>query len=184
MVYKYIKYVYYVTYYHSLLHGLISSIIVHATSTNSLSFALSSCNTYLIKSVILTSSSLSSSLKTFIISKFSIKDTVLPSLFAFICAKWLIIPLQRLFPQAHYRALVFASILSQDIVIGPCSRCADKGLVYIAIAAPSSCQPSFYFKCTSLNIQSSCNVHLVLVVEYTPHIFLYLRSSHSSSRNT
>jgi len=61
--------------------------MAHATSTNSLSSALSSCDTYLIKFIILTSSFLSLSLKTSVISKLLIKDAVLPSLFAFIRAK-------------------------------------------------------------------------------------------------
>ena len=170
--------------YHSLLYSSIGSIIAYATSTNSLSFTLSSCDTYLIRSVILTSPSLSSSLKTFIILKLSIKGAVLPSLFALICIKWLIIPLQQSLPQAHHHALVVVLILLQGIVIGPCSRCADKGLVYIAIAAPSSHQPSSYFKCTSLNIWSSYNVCLVLVVKYTSYICLCLYSIYSSNRNT
>jgi len=37
--------------YHSSSHGSIGSIVAHATSTNSLSSALSSCDTYLIRFV-------------------------------------------------------------------------------------------------------------------------------------
>ena len=33
-----------------------------------------------------------------------------------------------------------------------------KKLLYIVIIALSSCQPSFYFKCTKLNIRLSCDV--------------------------
>jgi len=73
--------------YYSSLHSLIGSIIAYAIFTNSLSSALSSCNTYLIRSVTLTSSFLSLSLKTSIISRLLIKGAVLPSLFAFVCAK-------------------------------------------------------------------------------------------------
>jgi len=73
--------------YHSLLHSLISFIMAHATSTNSLSSALSSCDTYLIRSITPTSSSLSLSLKTSIISRLSIKGAVLPSLFALVYTK-------------------------------------------------------------------------------------------------
>jgi len=73
--------------YHSLLHSSIGSIMAYAISTNSLSSALSSCNTYLIKSIILASSSSPLSLKTSIISKLSIKGTVPPSLFASIYTK-------------------------------------------------------------------------------------------------
>jgi len=61
--------------------------MAHAISINSLSSALSSYDTYLVKSVILTSSSLSLSFKTFIISKLLIRGAVLPSLFALIVAK-------------------------------------------------------------------------------------------------
>ena len=42
------------------------------------------------------------------------------------------------------------------------SRCAEKKLVYIIIVALFSCQPSFYLKCTKLNIYLSCNVRSVL----------------------
>jgi len=158
--------------------------MAYTTSTNSSSFVLSSYDTYLIKSITLTSSSLPLSLKTFIISKLLIKGAVLPFLFAFIHAKWLIMPPQWLFPQAHHRAFIVALILLQGIVISPYSHCADKGLVYITIAAPSSHQPFSYSKCTSLNMRSSYNIHLVLVVKYMPYILLCLHSSHSSSRNT
>jgi len=132
--------------------------VVRTTSTNSLSSALSSCNTYLIRSIILTSSSSSLSLKTSIISKLLIKGAVLPSLFAFVYTKWLIIPPQRSLPQAQRRARVIAVILSLGEIIPLYFRCIKKGLVYVAIAAPSSHQPSSYFKCTSVNIQSSYNI--------------------------
>jgi len=138
--------------YHSLSHSSIGSIIVCATSTNSSSSALSSCDTYLIRFITLTSSSLPLSLKTSIISKLPIKGAILSSLFTFIRAKWLIILLQWLLPQAQRYTYIIAVILSLSKVIPLCSYCIKKGLVYIAIAAPSSHQPSFYFKCTSLNI--------------------------------
>jgi len=73
--------------YHSLSHGLMGSIVARAISINSLSFALSSYNTYLIKSITLTSSSLSSSLKTSVISRLLIKSAVPPSLFTFVYTK-------------------------------------------------------------------------------------------------
>jgi len=73
--------------YHSLSHSLIGSIVAYTTSTNSLSFALSSCDIYLIKSVIPASSSLSLSLKTSIISRLLIRGAVLPFLFALIYTK-------------------------------------------------------------------------------------------------
>jgi len=73
--------------YHSSLHSLIGSIVAYVTFTNSLSSALSSCDTYLIKSITLASSSLPLSLKTSVISRLLIRGIVLPSLFAFIYAK-------------------------------------------------------------------------------------------------
>jgi hypothetical protein len=42
----------------------------------------------------------------------------------------------------------------------------EKELVYIIIAASFSCQPSFYFKCTVLNIHLSCNIQSVSIAEY------------------
>jgi len=80
-------------------------------------------------------------------------------------------PPQRSLPQAHRRAYVITSILSQDIVMGPCSRCVDKGLVYITITAPSSRQPSSCSECTSINMQLSYNIYLVPVAKYA---FLHL----------
>jgi len=73
--------------YYFLSYGLIGFIVVCATFTNSLSSALSSCDTYLIRSVTFTSSFLSLSLKTFIISRLLIKGAVLPFLFAFVYTK-------------------------------------------------------------------------------------------------
>jgi len=170
--------------YYSSLYSLIGSIIAYTISTNSLSSALSSCNTYLIKSITLAPSSLSSSLKTSIISKLLIKDTVLPSLFASICIKWLIIPLQQSLPQAQRRVCVVAIILSLSKVIPSYSYYIKKGLVYIAIAAPSSRQLSSCSECTSTNIQLSCNVRSVSDAECTFYIYLCLYSAHSDSRNT
>ena len=40
-----------------------------------------------------------------------------------------------------------------------------KGLVYIAIMAPSGRQPSFYTKYTKLNMRSSCNIRLVFITK-------------------
>ena len=46
------------------------------------------------------------------------------------------------------------------------SRYIKKKLVYIAIIALFSHQPSFYIKCTKLNIYLSCNVKLVSNIKY------------------
>jgi len=75
-------------------------------------------------------------------------------------------------------------ILSSGKVILLYSHCVKKGLVYIAIAAPSSHQPSFYAKCTYINIRSSYNVRLVSNTKCIFYIRRCLHSSHSSGRNT
>jgi len=138
--------------YHSSLHSLIGSIVAYATSTNSLSSALSSCDIYLIRSITLASSSLSLSLKTSVISRLLIRGVVLLFLFASVYTKWLIMPKHPLLLQLQHYAKTVAFILSFSKVILLCSRCTKEGLVYVAIAAPSSHQPSFCFKCTSINI--------------------------------
>jgi hypothetical protein len=48
-----------------------------------------------------------------------------------------------------------------------CFYYAEKGLVYIAIAALFSCQPFSCSECTKLNIYLSCNVYLVSNTECT-----------------
>jgi len=70
--------------YYSLSYSLIGSIMAYTTSTNSLSSALSSYDTYLVRSITLIFFSSSSSLKTFIISKLLIKGVVPFSLSTFI----------------------------------------------------------------------------------------------------
>jgi len=125
--------------YHFSLHSLIGSIIAYATSTNSLSSTLSSYDTYLIRSIILTSSSSPLSLKISIISRLSIKGAVPSSLFASICAKWFIIPKHPLLLQAQHYTKTIAFILSSSEVILLYFYCAKEGLVYIVIAALFSC---------------------------------------------
>jgi len=170
--------------YYSSLHSSIGSIIAHAISTNSSSSALSSCDIYLIKSITPAPSSLSLSLKTSIISRLLIKGAVLLSLFTFVCAKWLIIPKHPLLLQTQRRAYTIAFILSSSKVIPLCSRCLKKRLVYVTIAALSSCQPSFYSKCTSINIQLSYNICSVSNAKYIFYVHLCLYSIYSSNRNT
>jgi len=158
--------------------------VAYATSTNSLSSALSSYNTYLIRSVTLAPFSLSSSLKTSIISRLSIKSAILPSLFAFVYIKWLIILKYPLLLQAQQHAYTVAFILLSSEVIPLYSCCSKEGLVYIVIAVLSSYQPSFYSKCTSINIWLSCNICLVFNAKYTFYIYFRLYSTYSSNRNT
>ena len=52
--------------------------------------------------------------------------------------------------------VILILLLSEIMPIYSC--CTKKKLVYIAIITPSSRQPSFCFKCTKLNIYSSCDV--------------------------
>ena len=58
-------------------------------------------------------------------------------------------------------AHVVAIILLLSEIMPTYSRYVLKGLVYIAIMAPSGRQPSSYTKCTKLNIRSSYDVRLV-----------------------
>jgi len=51
-----------------------------------------------------------------------------------------------------------------------CSRCAKEGLVYVAITAPSSRQPSSCSECTKSNVRSSCDVRSVSDAECTFHV--------------
>ena len=60
--------------------------------------------------------------------------------------------------QTQYYIYIIAVILSLSKVILLYSCCAKKGLVYVAIAAPSGYQFSSCSKCTSANIRSSYNV--------------------------
>ena len=57
----------------------------------------------------------------------------------------------------RYACIVAVILLFSEIM--PSYSCyKEKKLVYIIIAAPFSRQPSFYIKCTKLNIHLSCNV--------------------------
>jgi len=93
-------------------------------------------------------------------------------------------PKHPLLLQSQQRAKTIAFILLSGEVILLYSRCAKKGLVYIAIAAPSSHQPSSYSKYTSTNMRSSCDVRSVSNTKYIFHIRRRLRSSHSNNGNT
>ena len=61
---------------------------------------------------------------------------------------------------------VVAVILSLSEIMPTCSCCVLKGLIYIAIIALLSRQPSFYTKYTKLNIRLSCNVRSVFNTKY------------------
>ena len=59
------------------------------------------------------------------------------------------------------RAYVVAVILLLSKIMPTYSCCVLKGLVYIIIIAPLSCQPSSYTKCIKLNMRLSYNIRLV-----------------------
>ena len=65
------------------------------------------------------------------------------------------------------RTLLVSTIISLGEIMSSCSRCAEKRLSCVAIAAPSGRQPSSCSECTKANMQSSCNVYLVSNNEYT-----------------
>ena len=75
-------------------------------------------------------------------------------------------PLIRSLASVYY-VLLAASISLNSEIISPYSHCAKKGLVYITITAPFSCQPSSYSKYIKANIYSLYNMHLVSTNKYT-----------------
>ena len=66
---------------------------------------------------------------------------------------------------AYYFKLV-AVILLLNKIMPTCSRCIEKGLVYIIIIAPLSRQPSSYIECTKSNIYLSCDIRSVSNTKY------------------
>ena len=65
-----------------------------------------------------------------------------------------------------YHFKLVAVILLLGEIMPTYSYYAKKGLIYVAIIALSSCQPSSYTKYTKLNIHSSYNVCLVFNTKY------------------
>ena len=61
---------------------------------------------------------------------------------------------------------IVSVILLLGEIMPSCSRYTEKKLVYIIIAVPLGCQPSFYIKYTKLNIYLSYNVKLVFNIKY------------------
>ena len=74
-------------------------------------------------------------------------------------------------------AYVIAVILLLGKIMPTYSHCMLKGLVYIAIIAPLSRQPSSYTKYTKLNMHLSCNVRLVSNTKYAFLICSYILQS-------
>ena len=75
-------------------------------------------------------------------------------------------PLIRFLASMRYTLLAISISLDGEI-ISPYSHYTKKGLVYIAITAPSSCQPSSCFKCTKANTCSLYDMRLVSTNKYT-----------------
>jgi len=67
---------------------------------------------------------------------------------------------------------IILTILSLGEIMSPYSRCEEKKLVCVVIAAPSGRQPSSYTKYTRVNIRSSYNVRSVSNAKYARLISL------------
>ena len=70
------------------------------------------------------------------------------------------------FKRTAYCFKLIAIILLLGEIMPTYSYYAEKGLVYIIIIAPLGRQPSFYIKCTKLNMRLSCNIRLVSNAKY------------------
>ena len=77
---------------------------------------------------------------------------------------------------AYYFKLV-AVIFLLSKIIPTYSYYTEKGLVYIAIIALFSRQPSSYTKYTKLNIRLSCDIRLISNAKYMFFIHLYVLQS-------
>ena len=110
-------------------HNLTGSII----STSSYKSRLSNWHTYITRSVTLSPPSLALSLKILPISRLSTRGIV--SSYLICCYPSLMPP----FITSVYYAILVALILSISKIMPSCSYYVKKGLVYIAITAPSSC---------------------------------------------
>ena len=75
---------------------------------------------------------------------------------------------------SKYRARVVTIILLLSKIMPTYSRYVLKGLMYIIIIAPLSCQPFFYIKCIKLNMRLSCNIKLIFNAKYAFLIHFYI----------
>ena len=76
-----------------------------------------------------------------------------------------LIPFIRFLVSKHHACVVAVILLLGEIM--PSYSCyMEKKLVYIAIAALFSYQPSSYIKCTKLNMRLSCNIKLISNTKY------------------
>ena len=70
------------------------------------------------------------------------------------------------FKRATYYFKLVAVIFSLNKIMPTYSHYAEKGLVYIAIMASLSRQPSSCTKCTKSNIRLSCDIRSVFNTKY------------------
>ena len=74
-------------------------------------------------------------------------------------------PFIRYLASTYYTKLMAMILLLSKIMLSY-SYCKEKKLVYIIIITPSSRQPSFYIKCTKLNICLFYNIKSVSNTKY------------------
>ena len=70
------------------------------------------------------------------------------------------------FKRTTYYFKLVAVILSLNKIMPTYFCYIEKGLVYIIIMASLGRQPSFYIKCTKLNMRLSCDIRLIFDVKY------------------
>src|SRR6266702_2634474 len=82
-------------------------------------------------------------------------------------------PRESLFSSATYHAQLTSLILLSDKIILLCFCCNEKGLIYVAICSPTSCQFLLYTKYTKINICSLCDICSAFDTKYTLLINFY-----------
>ena len=75
------------------------------------------------------------------------------------------LPVRSLASKRHTYIVLVILLLGEIMLI--CSCYLEKKLVYIIIITSFNHQPSFYIKCTKLNIRLSYNIKLVFNTKYT-----------------
>ena len=122
---------------------------------------IGSYNTSPIRFITLSPSLLSSSLKISYISKLLIRGVV--PFYLIQCL--LLMPPIRSTASGHHNKLILL-ILSISKVMLSCFYYIKKGLLYVVIASPFSCQLLSYAKYIKVNIHFSCNIYLVFNAKY------------------
>jgi hypothetical protein len=77
------------------------------------------------------------------------------------------------FKYLAYRSKLVAVILLFSEIMPSCFRYVEKGLVYIAITALFSRQPSSCSECIKLNIHLSCNMSNAKCIYLTTHFYTF-----------